>query len=109
MTVAMVSPFFILKFPFLSWAFTVSFGNFFPALQKFFGTRIFCRGITRIAGDHVWPQNNDAAPPRRLPGDGARAARGCVSKIHLIQIRADFGWPSAYPKPGSRVTTTLYA
>ena len=50
MTVAMVSPFFILKFPFLSWAFTVSFGNFFLVLQKFFGARIFAAELHELQG-----------------------------------------------------------
>jgi len=56
-------------------------------------------------------KNSDAAPPRKLLGDGA-PFRYRMSKVHcagLIQIRAEFCAPSAYPRPGSRVTTTLYA
>jgi len=36
----------------------------------------------------------------------------CVSVTHgqgLIHIVAELGWPSAYPAPSSRVSTTLYA
>jgi hypothetical protein len=66
-------------------------------------------GVTRTQLER-WERN--IATPRRpesFPGT-ARAVGWCLSKVHcpgLIQIRADFCWPSAYPKPGSRVTTTL--
>jgi len=71
MTVAMVSPFFILKF--LSCLGLYLFlRKFFPGIAKIFRSHNFRNGITRIAGDRLWPQNNDAAPPRRLSGDGAR-------------------------------------
>lgn len=55
-------------------------------------------------------QRSDAAPPSKLPGDSA-ACRSCgLSKTQgLIIIRADLGSPTAYPAPGSRVNTTLYA
>ena len=53
----------------------------------------------------------NAAPSRTFPGPAQRAVLPPLnSQDHgLIHIVAELGWPTAYPKPGSRVTTTLYA
>ena len=52
-------------------------------------------------------------PPRRpdwFSGTARRALRLSNSQTQgLIQIRAELGLPTAYPAPGSKVTTTLYA
>jgi hypothetical protein len=50
MTVAMVSPFFILKFPFFVLGLYRFLRKFFPGIAKIFRSQNFCRGITRIAG-----------------------------------------------------------
>ena len=54
-----------------------------------------------------------AAPRRPKPSrdSAARSSLPPLSKTQrqgLIIIRADAGWPTAYPGPGSSVTTTLY-
>ena len=57
-------------------------------------------------------RTNVATPrrPENFPGTARRAIRCRLSKTYshyLIHIVAELGAPTAYPKPGSRVTTTL--
>ena len=56
-------------------------------------------------------QRSNAAPPRRLSGDSAAHRSWRLTKTWSqgsMVILAAMGRPSAYPKPESRVTTTLY-
>ena len=56
-------------------------------------------------------QHSDAARPRKLPRDSAARRSWRLTKTWsqgLMVILADVGAPSVYPKPDSRVTTTLY-
>jgi len=120
-------------FAFIGIRFTFSFGKFFPTLQNF-RNQNFCRGLQGVTTRPKRKGNRRARPPlprcsacysalkmaiygrraapKASPGTARMAVRCCLSKNHcagLIQITADFGSPSAYPAPGSRVTTTLYA
>ena len=47
--------------------------------------------------------------PENFPGRRSAPFVPRVEHQGLIHIRAELGTPTAYPAPGSRVTTTLYA
>ena len=67
-----------------------------------------------VTTGHKWKpetQRSDAALPRKLPRDSTARRSWRLTKIWsqgLMIILAAMGWPSAYPKPVSRVTTTVY-
>ena len=59
------------------------------------------------------PRTNVATPrgPESFRGDSAARRSWRLTKTWsqgLMIILAAMGWPSAYPKPESRVSTTLY-
>jgi hypothetical protein len=55
-------------------------------------------------------ERSNAAPSGKLPETAQRAFRASKTPAQgLIHIVAELGWPTAYPKPGPSVTTTLYA
>jgi len=69
-----------------------------------------CEGLQRI-NRNTAHQHSDAAPPRLLSGDSAGRRSWRLTRTlsqGLMIILAVMGWPSVYPKPDSRVTTTLY-